>query len=136
MINTVSMSTSKNMHVCAQLLCVRLFETYGLYPTRLLCPWDSPGKNTGVGCHFLLQRIFPTQRSNPYLWHLLHCRQVLYPLSHLGVLSTQPWLDVSTDLKTDYRDIRFMEILLTHIYGIKKDGNDDPICETAKETQM
>ena len=25
-------------------------------PTRLLCPWDSPGKNTGVGCHFLLQR--------------------------------------------------------------------------------
>ena len=28
---------------------------HGLYPTRLLCPWDSPGKNTGVGCHFLLQ---------------------------------------------------------------------------------
>ena len=34
-------------------------------PTRLLCPWDSPGKNTGVGCHFLLQGIFPTQGSNP-----------------------------------------------------------------------
>ena len=33
----------------------------GLYPTRLLCPWDSPGKNTGVGCHFLPE-IFPTQR--------------------------------------------------------------------------
>ena len=30
-------------------------------PTRLLCPWDSPGKNTGVGCHALLQEIFPTQ---------------------------------------------------------------------------
>ena len=28
---------------------------HGLQPTRLLCPWDSPGKNTGVGCHFLLQ---------------------------------------------------------------------------------
>ena len=32
--------------------------------SRLLCPWDSPGKNTGVGCHFLLQGIFPTQGSN------------------------------------------------------------------------
>ena len=34
-------------------------------PTRLLCPWNSPGKNSGVGCHFLLQGIFPTQGSNP-----------------------------------------------------------------------
>ena len=31
------------------------------YPSRLLCPWDSPGQNTGAGCHFLLQWIFPTQ---------------------------------------------------------------------------
>ena len=37
---------------------------HGLQPTRLLHPWDSPGKNTGVGCHFLLQGIFPTQGSN------------------------------------------------------------------------
>ena len=44
-------------------------------------PWDFPGKSTGVGCHFLLQRIFPTQGSNP---GLLHCRQLLYPLSHQG----------------------------------------------------
>ena len=36
----------------------------GLWPTRLLCPWDSPGKNTGVGCYVLLQGIFPTQGSN------------------------------------------------------------------------
>ena len=42
----------------------------GLYPTRLLCPWDSPGKNTGVGCHFLLQGIFLTQGLNLNL-HLL-----------------------------------------------------------------
>ena len=37
---------------------------YGLWPTRLLCPWDSLGKNTGEGCHALLQGIFPTQGSN------------------------------------------------------------------------
>ena len=36
----------------------------GLQSTRLLCPWNFPGKNTGVGCHFLLQGIFPTQGLN------------------------------------------------------------------------
>ena len=53
----------------------------GLYPTRLLCPWDSPGKNTGVGCHSLLQGIFLTQGSKP---DLPHFREILYDLSHLG----------------------------------------------------
>ena len=53
----------------------------GLQPTRLLCPWDSPGKNTGVRCHFLLQGIFLTQELNP---GVPHCRQILYPLSHQG----------------------------------------------------
>ena len=48
---------------------------------KILCPWDFPGKKTGVGCHFLLQEIFPTQGLNP---GLLHCRQMLYPLSHQG----------------------------------------------------
>ena len=38
-----------------------------IYPTRLLCPWNFPGKNTRVGFHFLLQGIFPTQRLNPHL---------------------------------------------------------------------
>ena len=38
---------------------------YGLSPTRLLCPWDSPGKNSGVACHALLQGIFLTQELNP-----------------------------------------------------------------------
>ena len=47
----------------------------------LLHPWDFPGKSTGVGCHFLLQEIFPTQGLNP---GLPHCRQTLYRLSHQG----------------------------------------------------
>ena len=50
----------------------------------LLCPWDCPGKITGVGCHFLLQGTFLTQGSNPHLLCILHCRQILYPLSHWG----------------------------------------------------
>ena len=56
---------------------------HGLYPTRLFCPWNSPSRNTGVGCHSLLQGICPTQGSNPAL---LNCRWILYPLSHQGSL--------------------------------------------------
>ena len=50
---------------------------------------DSPGKNTGVGCHALLQGIFPTQGSNP---GLPHCRQVLYCLSHQGGPRILEWV--------------------------------------------
>ena len=55
--------------------CLTLFNTIGLCPSRLLCPWNFPGKNIGVGCHFLLQGIFLPQGLNP---HLVHCRQILY----------------------------------------------------------
>ena len=54
---------------------------YGLYPARLLCPWDFPGKNTGVGSHVLLQGICPTQGSN---LHLLHWQVDSLPPSHQG----------------------------------------------------
>ena len=54
---------------------------YRLQLTSLLCPWNSPGRNTGVGSHSLIQRIFPTQGLNP---GLPHHRQILYQLSPLG----------------------------------------------------
>ena len=44
--------------------CWTLLGHHGLKPTRLLCSWDFPGKNTEVGCHFLIQRVFPTQGWN------------------------------------------------------------------------
>ena len=56
-------------------------QPHRLQPARLLCPWDSPGKHTGVGCHSLLQGIFPTQGSKP---GLPLCRWILYQLSHQG----------------------------------------------------
>ena len=50
--------------VCVKLLShVSSLQSYGLQPARLLCPWNFSGKNTGTGCHFLLQEIFPTQGS-------------------------------------------------------------------------
>ena len=54
----------------------------GLQPTRLLCPWDSPGKNTAVGRHFLLQGVFLTQGSN---LRLLHWLAGPLPLGHLDI---------------------------------------------------
>ena len=50
-------------------------------PTKLLCPWDSPGKNTGVGSHCFLQGIFLTQGSNPCLLHLLHWQADFLPFT-------------------------------------------------------
>ena len=47
-------------------------QQYRLQPANLLCSWDSPGKKTGVGCHFLLQGVFPTEGSNLHLLGLLH----------------------------------------------------------------
>ena len=47
-------------------------------PARLLCPWDSPGKNTKVGCYFLLQGIFPTQELNPGLVKAMVFPVVMY----------------------------------------------------------
>ena len=57
---------------------------YGLQPARLLCPWDSPGKSTGVGCHALLQEIFLSQGSNPHLLCLLHWQVGSLPLAPPG----------------------------------------------------
>ena len=66
-----------------------------LQPARLLCPWDSPGKNTGVGCHALLQGIFLTQGSTLCLLHLLPCppdRRVLYHQGHL--ICIKAWREI------------------------------------------
>ena len=57
---------------------------HGLYSARFFRAWDCPGKNTGVGCHFLLQWLFPTQESNPRLLCLLHWQAGTLPLSHVG----------------------------------------------------
>ena len=62
---------------------VPLFETPWT-PTRLLCAWDFPGKNPGVGCHFLLQRILLTWGLNQALLCLLHLQADSLPLRDLG----------------------------------------------------
>ena len=59
-------------YVLSRSVMSNLLRPQRLQPARPLCPWDSPGKNSGVGCHFLLQGIFPGQRCNLRLACLLH----------------------------------------------------------------
>ena len=94
---------------CCLVTSVDSVRCYGLKSTRLLCPWDFPGKNTGVGgwgcCHFILQGIFPTQGSN---LHALHQQADSLPPRHLGrpqkilVYSNQnKWLTVKKRRKNN-----------------------------------
>ena len=68
-----------------------MFNSLG--PHGLYSPWNSPGQNTGVGRLSLLWRIFPTQRSNP---GFLHCRRILYQLSHQRSPRILEWVAFSS----------------------------------------
>ena len=72
------------VYVCVFMLSCSVvsnsFRPHGLLPTGVFYPWDSSGKITGVGSHFLLQGILP----NPGILGLLHCKWILYCLSHQG----------------------------------------------------
>ena len=118
--------------MCAKSLqsCLTLCDSMDCSPPGSSVHRDSPGKNTGVGCHALLQGIFPTQGSNP---GLPHCRRILYRLSHQGSSnyftgqhyiaahwgsgSSEPWASWSATHSSPYvlcrRDLR----LQLHIQG-------------------
>ena len=76
--------------VCSVAQSCPTLGPHGLKAARLLCPWDSPDKNTGVGCHSLLQGIFPTQGSSPHLlpWQGKSCRH--FKLKFTSALITFP----------------------------------------------
>ena len=88
-----------SMAVCYACVCSVVSDSlqpYSLEPARVLCPWDSPGNNTGVGCHFLLQGIFLTQGSSPSLLHLLHWQMYSLPLVPPGKPSSWEIILVSS----------------------------------------
>ena len=76
-------ATQSTGRKCQSLSLSDFLQPHGLQAARLLCPWNSPGKNTGVGCHSLLQGIFLIQGSS---LGLLHCSQILYHLRLQGNL--------------------------------------------------
>ena len=63
----VAMPSSRGSSWSRDRNCVSCISGHGVSLKSPACPWDSPGKNTAVGCHDLLRGIFPTQRSNSHL---------------------------------------------------------------------
>ena len=101
-----------------------------LQPHGLYSPWNSPGQNTGVGSLSLLQGIFPTQESNS---GLLHCRRILYQMSHqgspgsMGVFTKSP---VHHSLATSDKQ---NDLLAPQPVG---EGNDTPLQYSCLENPM
>ena len=89
--NSTIKTLQDTMCTHAQLLqsCPALCNSMDCTPPGSSVHGESPGKNTGVGCFALLQGIFPTQGLNP---GLLHCRQILYCLSHQGSPRILKWV--------------------------------------------
>ena len=86
--------------VCAKslYLCLTLCNPMNCSPTRLLCLWDSPGKNTGLGCHALLQGISPIQGSNLHLFCLLHWQVGSLPLAATWEVLSSIYLTINKGL--------------------------------------
>ena len=81
------MSAERKKNIYEMWVCSVLFDsvTHGWWPIRLLCPWNFLGKSNGVGCHFLLQRIFPTQGWKLHLLHLLYWQADFFlSVYHMG----------------------------------------------------
>ena len=95
--------------LCSCLVMSDSLQPYGLQLTRLLCPWDFPGKKTGVGCHFLLQGFFPNRGLNS---GLLHCRHILLlsePLKWLGEDPIHSKLELK-DVNDYFQTLYFLRI--------------------------
>ena len=96
------MSRAKRWECCCCCFCLvtkscpTLLQRHGLQLAKLLCPWDSPGKNTGVGCHALLQGIFPTQGIEPMppVWQAgsLQLSHQGHPKLKVPALKTALWV--------------------------------------------
>ena len=98
------------------------FQPHGLWPARLLCPWNPSGKNTGVGSQSLLQGIFLIQGLNP---GLPHCRQILYHLSHQG----SPFRVIEEVVK-----LEFQPRYICHLSPVE--GNGKPVQYSCLENPL
>ena len=112
------------------------WQRYGLWLTRLLCPWDSPGKNTGMDCHALLQEIFLAQGSNPCLLCLLYLQVCSLPLAQM---ESPEWsYDPVTPLlgtyleKTIIQKDTFTPLFIAALFTIARTWKS-PKCPSTKE---
>ena len=97
-----------SFHMCMR-ACSVMSES--LQPTWVLCPWDFPGKNTGVGSHILLQGIFPTQRLDPQVSCISYIdKWIPLPLSHQGSPTVK-------QITLNYLDRLQVDLLGPHVKG-------------------
>ena len=110
---------------------------YELQPASLLYPWNFPGKNTGVDCHFLLQGIFPTQLLNLSPWHLMHwqvnplplhylkspdplARVIYQPKSRFCTWLKKKWLTVSIAMEIEFSRVELIwKVTSAHVRSTK-----------------
>ena len=97
--NTISLLVIKDGYMLCLVdqSCLTLCDPMDCSPPGSSVQVDSPSKNTGVGCHFFLQEIFPTQGSN---LGLPHCRWILYHLTHQGSPRILEWVFFSFSRRT------------------------------------
>jgi len=79
------------MHMCSVAQSCLPLLLHGLLAVMLLCPWNFPGKNTGVGCHFVPKGIFLTQGLNLHGLYLLHLQVYSLLLHHLESQNVSLW---------------------------------------------
>ena len=108
------------MYVCvlSHSVMSNSLQPHGLQPARLLCPWNFPGNNTGVGCHCLLQGIFVTQGSNLCLLCLPHGRQILYHCTIWEVMYIYIYIYALSIYRERERE-RQRESIYLHMYIFK-----------------
>ena len=91
---------------------------YVLQPSRFLCLWASPGKNTAAGCHFLFQGISPTQGSKLQLLHFRHSRWILYCCATREDQSNATWLlNLLLHSTVTFFDLLIFELLFLMFYA-------------------
>ena len=106
------------------------FGPHGLQPSRLLCPWDFPSKNTGMGHHFLLQGIFLTQGSN---LHLLHWQVDSLPLIHQGSpYKAQPLNALAPELGQNVSFRKLGRGAFSEVWGVRQEELE--ICHLEEKT--
>ena len=99
-------------------------QPHGLFSSRLLCPWNSPGKNTGVDSHSLLQGIFPTQGPNP---GLPHCG-----ISSLGFSLLTYQMKIKAPASQSFRETSLVAQMVKHLPTMRETrvqslGQEDPL---------
>ena len=123
--------------------CLTLLRPRGLYLSWFCCPWDFPGKNAGVGCHFLLQWIVLTQGSNPCLpcWQVdslplsyqgsPHSNKYFYSNVHSSTVHNSRKVETTGWMDKGIVEQTHSGILLSH----KKEWSAETCCNNVEESQ-